>query len=159
MGDFLVIPCLNCIKITQKQAWQSLIYFAWMKSIYFREYICRFSRKSHYFCILGVSHLKHSSTRGPIPLWLCVPHVHWCRDCETVPEQHWNKPETVSQSQCTPPQSKKISFGIRNEGEVQGQSSPELTGILTHWGRDKMDATSQTTLSNAFLEWKCFNFD
>ena len=26
---------------------------------------------------------------------------------------------------------KKISFGIRNEGEVQSQSSPELTGILT----------------------------
>ena len=25
----------------------------------------------------------------------------------------------------------KKSFGIRNEGEVQGQSSPELTGILT----------------------------
>ena len=78
-----------------------------------------------------VNHLKHSSTRGPIPLWLCVPDVHWCRDCETVPEQNWNKPGTVSLSQCTPPQCKKISFGIRNEGEVQGQSSPELTGILT----------------------------
>ena len=25
----------------------------------------------------------------------------------------------------------KKSFGIRNEGEVQGQSSPKLTGILT----------------------------
>ena len=25
----------------------------------------------------------------------------------------------------------KKSFGIRNEGEVQGQSSPELSGILT----------------------------
>ena len=25
----------------------------------------------------------------------------------------------------------KKSFGIRNEGEVQSQSSPELTGILT----------------------------
>ena len=24
----------------------------------------------------------------------------------------------------------KMSFGIRNEGEVQGQSSPELIGIL-----------------------------
>ena len=58
MGDFLVIPCLNCIKITQKQAWRSLIYFAWMESMYFREYVCRFSRKLHYFCILGVSHLN-----------------------------------------------------------------------------------------------------
>ena len=58
MGDFLIIPCLNCIKISQKQAWRSLIYFAWMKSMYFREYVCRFSRKSHYFCILGVSHLN-----------------------------------------------------------------------------------------------------
>ena len=26
--------------------------------MYFREYVCRFSRKSYYFCILGVSHLK-----------------------------------------------------------------------------------------------------
>ena len=26
---------------------------------------------------------------------------------------------------------------------------------LTHWGQDKMAAVSQTTLSNAFLEWKC----
>ena len=26
---------------------------------------------------------------------------------------------------------KKRSFGIKNEGEVQGQSSPEFTGILT----------------------------
>ena len=25
----------------------------------------------------------------------------------------------------------KNKYGIRNEGEVQGQSSPELTGILT----------------------------
>ena len=58
MGDFLIIPCLNCIKINQKQAWWSLIYFAWMKSMYFREYVCRFSRKLHYFCILGVSHLN-----------------------------------------------------------------------------------------------------
>ena len=58
MGDFLIIPCLNCIKITQKQAWRSLIYFAWMKSMYFREYVCRFSRKLHYFCILRVSHLN-----------------------------------------------------------------------------------------------------
>ena len=62
MGDFLIIPCLNCIKITQKQAWRPLIYFAWMKSMYFREYVCRFSRKFHYFCILGVSHLKESSS-------------------------------------------------------------------------------------------------
>ena len=58
MGDFLIIPCLNCIKISQKQAWRPLIYFAWMKSMHFREYVCRFSRKSHYFCILGVSHLN-----------------------------------------------------------------------------------------------------
>ena len=80
------------------------------------------------FCLIWI---KHYSTRGPIPLWLCVPHVHRWRDCETVPEQHWNKPGTVSQSQCTSPQWKKISFGIRNEGEGQGQSSPELTGFLT----------------------------
>ena len=75
-----------------------------------------------WFCLIRI---KHYSTIGPIPLWLSVPHVHWC------PEQHWIIPGTVSQSQCTPPQWKKKSFRIRNEGEVQGQSSPELTGILT----------------------------
>ena len=37
------------------------------------------------FCLIQI---KHYSTRGLTPLWLCVPHVHWCRDCETVPEQH-----------------------------------------------------------------------
>ena len=30
---------------------------------------------------------------------------------------------------------------------------------LTHWGRDKMDAISQTTFQVHFLEWKCFNCD
>ena len=29
---------------------------------------------------------------------------------------------------------------------------------LTHWGRDKMDAISQTTLSNAFLRMKMLEF-
>ena len=28
---------------------------------------------------------------------------------------------------------------------------------LIHWGRDKMAAILQTTVSNAFLEWKCMN--
>ena len=75
MGDF--IPCLNCIKITQKQAWWSLIYFAWMKSMYFREYVCGFSRQSHYFCILGVSHLKSNSASLPCSQKLCVSfHCH-----------------------------------------------------------------------------------
>ena len=55
MGDFLIIPCLNCIKISQKQAWRPLIFFAWMKSI--REYVI-FKK---YFCILGVSHLKEQN--------------------------------------------------------------------------------------------------
>ena len=31
--------------------------------------------------------------------------------------------------------------------------------FLTHWGLDKMDAISQTTLSNAFPEWKYLNFN
>ena len=66
-----------------------------------------------------------------IPLWLCVLHVHWCRDCETVPEQHWTKAGSVSQSQCTPPQHKQISFGIKTKGKVQGQCTPKLMGSLT----------------------------
>ena len=81
-----------------------------------------------WFCLIEI---KHYNSRGPITLWLCVLHVHWCRDCETVHEQHWNKQRTVSQSQCTPPQCKQIRFGIKNESEVHGQSSPELIGIFT----------------------------
>ena len=33
-----------------------------------------------------------------------------------------------------------------------------LLGLLTHWGRDKMDAISQTTLSNAFSWMKMLEF-
>ena len=79
------------------------------------------------FCLIQINFY---SSRGPIPLWLYVLHVHWCRDCETVPEQHWNEQGTVSQSQCTPPQCKQISFGIKNESEVQSQSSPKFIGIF-----------------------------
>ena len=31
--------------------------------------------------------------------------------------------------------------------------------MLTHWGREKMDAISQTTFSSAFRKWKCLNSD
>ena len=58
MGDLLIISFLNCIKISPKQAWWPFINFAWVKPMYFRKYFSRFSRKSHYFCILDVSHLK-----------------------------------------------------------------------------------------------------
>ena len=34
----------------------------------------------------------------------------------------------------------------------------QSTSILTHWGRDKMDAISQTTFSNAFSWMKIFEF-
>ena len=72
-----------------------------------------------WFCLIEI---RHYISRGPITLLLCVLRVHWCIDCETVSEQHQNKQETVSQSQCIPPQCKQISFGIKNESEVQGQS-------------------------------------
>ena len=86
----------------------------------------------HSYCeTVYVLVLFNYSSRVPIPHWLCILHVHWCRDCETVPEQHWNKPATVSQSQCIPTQCKQTIFGIKNESEVQGQSSSDLTGILT----------------------------
>ena len=52
---------------------------------------------------------------------------------ETV-KQSLNSIETnqeLFQSQCTPPQFKQIFFGIKNESEVQGQSSSEFTEILT----------------------------
>ena len=32
-------------------------------------------------------------------------------------------------------------------------------GHLTHYGRDKMAAISQTIFSNAFIDWKYLNFD
>ena len=87
--------------------------------------------KQSYCETVYVMILFNYSSRVPIPHWLCFLHVQWCRDCETVTEQHWNKPGTVSQSQCTPPQCKQIIFGIKNGSEVQGQSSSELTGVLT----------------------------
>ena len=31
--------------------------------------------------------------------------------------------------------------------------------LLTHWGSDKMAAIFQKAFPNAFLEWKCMNFD
>ena len=43
-----------------------------------------------------------SCTRDNKGIWIWI----WCRVCETVPEEYWNKPGTVSQSQCTPPQCK-----------------------------------------------------
>ena len=64
----------------------------------------------------------------------------------------------------------EISF---TDDEVLTGSSPKASGLsiplcvkfrsdyteLTHWGRDKMDAISQTIFSNGILEWKCMNFD
>ena len=76
-----------------------------------------------WFCLIQI---KPLSSRGPIPLWQWILHVHWYRDCETVPERRWNKSMTVS-----PPQCKQISFGIKNESEVQCQPSPRLIRILT----------------------------
>ena len=35
----------------------------------------------------------------------------------------------------------------------------DSSGSLTHSGRDKMAAIIQMTFSNAFLWWKCMNFD
>ena len=87
--------------------------------------------KQSYCETVYVMILFNYSSRVPIPHWLCFLHVHCCRDCETVTEQHWNTPGTVSQSQCTPPQCKQIIFGIKNGSEVQGQSSSELTEFLT----------------------------
>ena len=76
MGDFPIILCLNFINISQKQAWRPLIYFAWMKSMYFREYVRRFSRKLQYFCILGVSHLKSHLLElvRLSKVWQCCPY-------------------------------------------------------------------------------------
>ena len=60
------------VRISQKQAWWPLSYFRQMKSRYFREYFCSFSRKSHYFYILNVSHLNWSSDSHSVDsLWPC----------------------------------------------------------------------------------------
>ena len=39
------------------------------------------------------------------------------------------------------------------------QSVVQIWFALTHWGRNKTDAISQTTSLSAFLKWKCLNFD
>ena len=56
-----------------------------------------------------------------------------CTDEETV-KQSLNRIETkqgLFHSLNAHRHNEKKSFGISNEGEGQGQSSPELTGILT----------------------------
>ena len=97
------------------------------------QYMAQHGRtvKQSYCDTVYVMNLFNYSSGVPIPHLRCILHVHWCKDCETVPEQHWNKEGTVSKSQCTPPQCKQIIFGIKNESKVQDQSSSELTGILT----------------------------
>ena len=50
-----------------------------MKSMYFREYVCKFSRKSHYFCILGVSHLNLNAIETTVSyVWatMCESNVY-----------------------------------------------------------------------------------
>ena len=56
-----------------------------------------------------------------------------CTDVETV-KQSLNSIETnqgLFNSLNAHCHNEKKSFGIRNEGEIQGQSSPALAGILT----------------------------
>ena len=131
MGDFLIIPYLNCIKITQKQAWRSLIYLAWMKSMYFREYVCRFSRKSHYFCILGVSHLNYNFTEIRSPggrinnTPALVQIMAWCRPGAK-------------------PFSEPVIISLLTHICI---TQPQW--VNTHWGLIKMDILLQT-FSNAF---------
>ena len=45
----------------------------------------------------------------------------------------------------------------RNLSYFGAQNGPEI-GPLTHWGREKMDAISQTTFSGAFSKMKMFEF-
>ena len=52
----------------------------------------------------------------------------------------------------------RIGTGKRSEAYVTEPILSQWTP-LTHWGRDKMVAIFQTAFSNAFLEWKCINFD
>ena len=49
---------------------------------------------------------------------------------------------------------------IFNISTIQGmfQQAYELLNNLTHWGREQMDAVSQTTFSNAFSWMKMFEF-
>ena len=49
-----------------------------------------------------------------------------------------------------------IKFNQLN-AEVQGYRLLHFS-YLTHWGRDKMDAISQTTFSSAFFLMKMFEF-
>ena len=60
-----LISCVILVRISQKQAWWPLSYFRKLKSRYFRDYFCSFSSKSHYFYILGVSHLNFTMKHIP----------------------------------------------------------------------------------------------
>ena len=132
----LIVACILCVIYVREI--MNPMYRLWLQERrntlgHLDQYMAQHGRtvKQSHRETVYVMILFNFSSRVPIPHWLCIFHVHWCRDCETVPEQHWNNPRTVSQSQCTPPQFKQIIFGIKNESEVQGQSSSEFTGILT----------------------------
>ena len=43
------------------------------------------------------------------------------------------------------------SWDALASGEMLGPAPTQLGQVLTHWGRDKMTAISQTTLSNPFF--------
>ena len=96
--------CYKIRKIKTRAALNAEIPSATKISIWHNMVILWYShtvkQSRQWFCLIEI---KHYSSRGSITLWLCVLHVHWRRECETVPEQHWNKQGTVSESQCTPP--------------------------------------------------------
>ena len=88
------------------------------------------------FCLIQI---KHYSTRGPIPL--CVPHVHCCKDRETVPEQHWNKTRecfTVSMHTATVQKKKVLELEIRVKFKVNNSAKMHLwvmVWINSKWGQ------------------------
>ena len=54
----------------------------------------------------------------------------------------------------------KSSAHFSNDYQKYAPQQVGMWSVLTHWGRDKMDAIFQTTFFQMdFLEWKCMNFD
>ena len=53
----------------------------------------------------------------------------------------------------------KITVPILQSDMVNGDHFYNAHNLPTHWGRDTMTATLQTTLQMSFLGWKCLNLE
>ena len=82
----------------------------------------------------------------------------WPRLCHSPFAQHWRQAFAYRQG-CSRGLSMALVIGhVSYPTDSPAASRLGLCSSLTHWGRDKMDAISQTTVSNRFSWLKMYKF-